>query len=92
MHFSFNFLLKHHHSSHFSRTRVERLSKPRASGLEYTRLNMQEELASLQLLEREYCHMSSHTYSQHQATNRNHDKQAFKQAGKKKINADKTQR
>lgn len=83
MHFSFNFLLKHHHSSHFCRTRVEWLSEPRASGLEYTRRNVQEELVALQLFESEYCHISSHTYTQHQATNTNHHKQAFKEAGKK---------
>lgn len=47
---------------------------------------MQEELVSLQLLEFEYCHMSSRTYSQHQATNRNDDKQAFKDVGEKRNN------
>jgi len=45
---------------------------------------MQEELVSLQLSEFEYCHMSCHTYSQHQATDRNDDTQAFKEAGEKK--------
>lgn len=42
---------------------------------------MQEDPVSLQLLEFGYCHMSSRTYSQHQATNRNDDKQAFKEVG-----------